>query len=265
MAQNAATSILTKTRNFDPIAPILTSFHHFLLMSGQTLTCFWRLTKLLMVSPLHTFLTSSNHISHLGHYATGIKGSYLCPKLKRTQLATGLFFYRVPFIWNNLPDEIRQSGSLRPLNLNLKLISLQQLLLSAIFFVYTFLVSVNVLPMRIQQTSWKLSVFLSLPSSGSPSLSNLLLLLFFYSASCLLNHRTPPRCCGLTQMLNLHRIIMDHRLLTVCFFTINIYLGFCHQNLYTFWFFANLCLACPLSGQYDEKTSQVAGTTGRHL
>lgn len=110
---------------FHPVTPVLASFIGFLFMSGsdfEVLLITYRNPK--RWSSLYTSLTSLNLISHLRRYTLRIQGSCLCPELKRSQLAVGLLFPPIVFLWFNLPADIRQSASTETVTLKTQTSSL---------------------------------------------------------------------------------------------------------------------------------------------
>ncbi len=116
MVQNAATRILTKTRNFDHVTPILASFHWLPIHVRSDF-------KVLLV----TYKIVNSYLSDLIKPYVPYRAlcsqniGLLCvPRVKKKSAGCRAFSYRAPFLWNNLPADIRQSDSLETIKSQLK-------------------------------------------------------------------------------------------------------------------------------------------------
>ena len=78
-------------------------------MSDQTLRCCWWHTKLCKAH--RTCQISLKNIFNLAYYTVRTQGSWWFQDLEKVSWLQG-FFLSASFLWNNLPADIRQSGSI---------------------------------------------------------------------------------------------------------------------------------------------------------
>ena len=120
LVQNAAARILTKTRKFDHITPILSSLHWLPIQAR----CDFKVL-LLTYKSLHGMAPS-----YLSELIIPYKPSralrsqdfgYLSiPAVKKKTAGNRAFSYRAPHLWNSLPASVREAGSIEIFKSRLK-------------------------------------------------------------------------------------------------------------------------------------------------
>ena len=120
MVQNAAARVLTRTRKFDHITPILASLHclPLLLRSDfKVLLMTYKTEHSIAPSYMSDLFTPYIPTQALRSQNSGL---LMVPRIKKKSAGCKAFSYRAPFLWNNLPADIRQSGSVDAFKSKLK-------------------------------------------------------------------------------------------------------------------------------------------------
>ncbi|CAI5650576.1 unnamed protein product [Oreochromis niloticus] len=120
MVQNAAARILTKTGKFERITPVLKSLHW---LSCQVRADF----KVLLLTYKALNRLAPSYLSDLLHlyvpsHALRSQDSGLLkvPRARNKTIGECAFSFRAPFLWNNLPQDIRQACSVEVFKAKLK-------------------------------------------------------------------------------------------------------------------------------------------------
>ncbi len=102
MVQNAAARVLTRTRKYDHISPVLSTLH-------------WLPIKILFIIKPEWF-SSPHYLSELlSHYSpprplrSQNSGHLIIPRISKSNRS---FFYLAPKLWNNLPNTVREADTL---------------------------------------------------------------------------------------------------------------------------------------------------------
>ena len=120
MVQNTAARILTKTRKFDHITPVLASLHWLPIhvrSDFKVLLMTYKIVNGYSPSYLSDLLKSYTPTRTLRSQNTGLLS---VPRVKKKSAGERAFSYRAPFLWNNLPIDIRQSDSVEVFKSKLK-------------------------------------------------------------------------------------------------------------------------------------------------
>ncbi|KAL4006782.1 hypothetical protein ACER0C_000634 [Sarotherodon galilaeus] len=107
MVQNAAARILTRTGKFEHISPVLNSLHW---LPCQALN---GLAPSYLSDLLHLYVPSRALRSQ-------DSGLLKVPRARKKTIGEHAFSFRVPFLWNNLPQDIRQACSVEVFKTKLK-------------------------------------------------------------------------------------------------------------------------------------------------
>ncbi len=112
MVQNAAARVLTRTRKYDHIGPVLSTLHwlpikhridfKILLITHKALNGLapQYLSELLSrYSPSHPLCSQNS-------------GHLIIPRISKSTAGGRSFFYLVPKLWNNLPNNVREAYNL---------------------------------------------------------------------------------------------------------------------------------------------------------
>ena len=111
LVQNAAARILTRTRKFDHITPILTSLHWLPIQARSDFK-----VLLLTYKSLHGLAPpylSDLLIPYVPSRALRSQdaGYLIVPRIKKKSAGSRAFSYRAPYLWNRLPLTIREANS----------------------------------------------------------------------------------------------------------------------------------------------------------
>ena len=120
MVQNTAARILTKTRKFDHITPVLASLHWLpvhVRSDFKVLLMIYKIVNGYSPSYLSDLLKSYTPTRTLHSQNTELLS---VPRVKKKSAGERAFSYRAPFLWNNLPIDIRQSDSVEVFKSKLK-------------------------------------------------------------------------------------------------------------------------------------------------
>uniref|UniRef100_A0A667Z0D5 Reverse transcriptase domain-containing protein n=1 Tax=Myripristis murdjan TaxID=586833 RepID=A0A667Z0D5_9TELE len=120
MVQNAAARVLTRTRKFDHITPILASLHWLpvhIRSDFKVLLLTYKILNGFAPSYLSDLLKPYIPSRALRSQNAGL----LClPRIKKKSAGGRAFSYRAPLLWNNLPADVRQSESVDSFKSRLK-------------------------------------------------------------------------------------------------------------------------------------------------
>ncbi|KAL4007453.1 hypothetical protein ACER0C_001305 [Sarotherodon galilaeus] len=105
MVQNAAARILTRTGKFEHISPVLNSLHW---LPCQVRADF----KVLLLTYKALNGLAPTYLSDLLHLYV--------PRARKKTIGERAFSFRAPFLWNNLPQDIRQACSVEVFKTKLK-------------------------------------------------------------------------------------------------------------------------------------------------
>ena len=111
LVQNAAARLLTRTRRFDHITPILATLHWLLITFRSDLKVLLLTYKALHgLSPcyLNDLIIPYSPARSLQSSGAGLLS---LPKVKKKSAGQRTFAYRAPFLWNRLPSVIREADS----------------------------------------------------------------------------------------------------------------------------------------------------------
>ncbi|XP_048870189.1 uncharacterized protein LOC125742326 [Brienomyrus brachyistius] len=112
MVQNAAARVLTNTKKFDHITPVLSSLHWLPVKSRidyKILLLTYKALNGLTPEYLSELLTTYNPPRLLRSQAMGY---LLVPRVERATAGCRAFSYKARQLWNGLPPDVRVSGSL---------------------------------------------------------------------------------------------------------------------------------------------------------
>uniref|UniRef100_A0A4W6FHD0 Reverse transcriptase domain-containing protein n=1 Tax=Lates calcarifer TaxID=8187 RepID=A0A4W6FHD0_LATCA len=120
MVQNAAARMLTKSRRFDHITPVLASLHWLPIhvrSDFKVLLMTYKILNGLAPSYLSDLLNPYIPSRALRSQSAGLLS---VPRVKKKSAGCRAFSYRAPFLWNNLPSDIRQADSVEAFKSKLK-------------------------------------------------------------------------------------------------------------------------------------------------
>ncbi|XP_078139509.1 uncharacterized protein LOC144539314 [Centroberyx gerrardi] len=120
LVQNAAARILTRTRKFDHITPILTSLHWLPIQARSDFK-----VLLLAYKSLHGLAPSYLSdliIPYIPSRALRSQdaGYLIVPRIKKKSAGSRAFSYRAPYLWNQLPLTVREANSVKIFKSRLK-------------------------------------------------------------------------------------------------------------------------------------------------
>ena len=120
LVQNAAARILTRTKKFDHISPVLASLHWLPIHARadfKVLLLTYKILHGLAPSYLSGLITPYNPPCTLHSQDSGL---LVIPRVKKKSAGNRAFSYRSPFLWNGLPKEVREANSLNTFKTKLK-------------------------------------------------------------------------------------------------------------------------------------------------
>lgn len=120
LVQNAAARVLTRTRKFDHISPILSSLHWLPVkfrIDYKILLLTYKSLNGLAPHYLEELLTSYNPPRTLRSQEAGLLS---VPRIRKNNAGGRAFVYKAPKLWNNLPANIRDSDTLSVFKSRLK-------------------------------------------------------------------------------------------------------------------------------------------------
>ena len=120
LVQNAAARILTKTRKFDHITPILSSLHWLPIQARCDFKVLLLTFKILNgLAPLYLsdLITEYSPVRALRSQNAGL---LVIPRVKKISAGHRAFAYRAPYLWNKLPAVVRSACSVEVFKSSLK-------------------------------------------------------------------------------------------------------------------------------------------------
>ncbi len=112
MVQNAAARVLTKTRKYAHISPILSTLHWLPIkhrIDFKILLIAFKALNGLATQYLSEFLSHSSPPRPLQFQNSG---HLIIPRISKQTEGGRSFFYLVPKLWNNLPNNVREADTL---------------------------------------------------------------------------------------------------------------------------------------------------------
>ncbi len=112
MVQNAAARVLTRTRKYDHISPVLSTLHWLPNKHRIDFKIFLITYKALNgLAPQYLSELLSHHSpSHL--LRSQNSGHLITPRISKSTAGGRSFFYLVPKFWNNLPNTVQDADTL---------------------------------------------------------------------------------------------------------------------------------------------------------
>ncbi len=112
MVQNATARVLTRTRKYDHITPVLSTLHWLPIKN-----CIYFKISLTTYKVLNGL--APQYLSELlSHYSpprplrSQNSGHLIIPRISKTTAGGRSFFYLAPKLWNNLPSTVREADTL---------------------------------------------------------------------------------------------------------------------------------------------------------
>ena len=120
IVQNAAARVLTRTRKYDHITPILSSLHWLPVkyrIDYKLLLLTYKALNGLAPMYLTSLLTRYNPSRSLRSQNSGL---LVVPRISKSTKGGRAFSYLAPKLWNSLPDSVRGSDTLSQFKCRLK-------------------------------------------------------------------------------------------------------------------------------------------------
>ena len=120
LVQNAAARVLTRTRKYDHITPILSSLHWLPVkyrIDYKLLLLTYKALNGLAPMYLTSLLTRYNPSRSLRSQNSGL---LVVPRISKSTKGGRAFSYLAPKLWNSLPDSVRGSDTLSQFKCRLK-------------------------------------------------------------------------------------------------------------------------------------------------
>ncbi len=112
MVQNAAARVLTRTRKYDHITPVL-STQHWLLIKHRIDFKFLLITYKALNGLAHQYLSELlSHFSPPHPLHSQNSGHLIIPRKSKSTAGGRFFSYLAPKLWNNLPNTVREADTL---------------------------------------------------------------------------------------------------------------------------------------------------------
>ncbi len=112
MLQNAAARVLTRTRKYDHISPVMSTLHWLPIKHRIDF-------KILLITYKALNGLAPQYLSELlSHYSpprllrSQNSGHLIIPRISKSTAGGRSFFYLAPKIWNNLPNTVREADTL---------------------------------------------------------------------------------------------------------------------------------------------------------
>ncbi len=112
MVQNEATRVLTRTRKYDHISPVLSTLHWLPIkhrIAFKILLITYKALNALAPRYLSEFLL---HYSPPHLLRSQNSGHLIIPRISKSTAGVRSFFYLAPKFWNNLPKTVQEADTL---------------------------------------------------------------------------------------------------------------------------------------------------------
>ncbi len=112
MVQNVAARVLTRTRKYDHISPVMSTLHWLPIKHCIDF-------KILLITYKALNGLASQYLSELlSHYSPSRplssqnSGDLIIPRISKSMAGGRYFFYLAPKLWNSLPNTVREADTL---------------------------------------------------------------------------------------------------------------------------------------------------------
>ncbi len=106
LVQNAAARVLTRTRKYDHISPVLSTLHWLPIKHRIDF-------KILLMTYKALNSLAPQYLSELlSHYIPQNSGHLIIPRISKSTAGGRSFSYLAPKLWNNLPNTVREADTL---------------------------------------------------------------------------------------------------------------------------------------------------------
>ncbi len=120
MVQNASARVLTSTKKYDHISPVMSTLHWLPIkhrIDFKILLITYKALNGLAPQYLSELLT---HYSPPRPLRSQNSGRLIIPRISKLTAGGRSFFYLAPKLWNNLPNTVREADTLRQFKSRLK-------------------------------------------------------------------------------------------------------------------------------------------------
>ncbi len=112
IVQNAAATVLTRTRKYDHISPLLSTLHWLPIKHRIYFKILLITYKALNGLAPHYLSELLSQYSPPCQLCSQISGHLIIPRISKSTAGGRSFFYLAPKLWNNLPNNVREPDTL---------------------------------------------------------------------------------------------------------------------------------------------------------
>ncbi len=112
MVQNAAARVLTRTRKYDHISPVMSTLHWLSIKHCLEFKIFLITNKSLNGLAPQYLSELLSHYSPPRLLRSQHSGYLIIPRISKSTAGSKYFFYLAPKLWNNLPNTVREADTL---------------------------------------------------------------------------------------------------------------------------------------------------------